>query len=191
MHSFVLGNLHYSRMKQHIDQNRYRNERWDVWQFFVKSVDYSEELKHPGRMKHCTQKTLDVLFNRVLKCFQRALVPKTQWAGARSWLQDSRVPTTFILQQGDKQCADVIPQFLLQAGSRICSSLSLFPFAVAQVMTCGSQDWLAIWGRHCKMTGGPIGVWLSRQRPLTMCCRAVPFGFHFCKDQKNHFMLVC
>ena len=77
----------------------------------------------------------------------------------------------------------------LQAGSRSCSSplppLSLVPSTVAQVMICGSQDWLATWGRHCVMTRGPVGVWLSRQRPLTMCCRAVPLGFHFCRESER------
>lgn len=65
----------------------------------------------------------------------------------------------------------------------LLSSLSLSPSAMTQVIICGSQDWLAIWGRHCEMTGGPVGVWLSRQRPLTMCCRAVPLGFHFCREK--------
>lgn len=57
-------------------------------------------------------------------------------------------------------------------------------YCMAQVMICGSQDWLATWGRHCTMTGGPVGVWLSKQRPLTMCCRAEPLGFHFCRGNK-------
>lgn len=65
----------------------------------------------------------------------------------------------------------------------LLSSHSLALSAMAQVIICGSQDWLAIWGRHCEMTGGPVGVWLSRQRPLTMCCRAVPLGFHFCREK--------
>lgn len=54
-----------------------------------------------------------------------------------------------------------------------------------QVIIWGSQDWLAIWGRHCVMTRGPVGVWLSRHRPLTMCCRAGPLGFHFWEREKK------
>lgn len=59
------------------------------------------------------------------------------------------------------QCADVTPESFCR--SRICSSppspsLSLSLSAVAQVITCGSQDWLANWGRHCEMTGGPGAI---------------------------------
>lgn len=54
-----------------------------------------------------------------------------------------------------------------------------------QVIICGSQDWLASWGRQWLMTRGPGGVWLSRQRPLTRCCRAEPLGFHFCRERKR------
>lgn len=39
-------------------------------QFSVKSLDYVKELQHPRGMKHCTQKTSDVLLNKALKCFQ-------------------------------------------------------------------------------------------------------------------------
>ena len=47
-----------------------------------------------------------------------------------------------------------------------------------QVFDAVTGDWLATWGRHWVMAGGPPGVWLSRQRPLTMCCSAVPLGRH-------------
>lgn len=54
-----------------------------------------------------------------------------------------------------------------------------------QVIICGSQDWLATWDRHWLMTRGPVGFWLSRQRPLTGCCRAEPLGFHFCRERER------
>lgn len=64
-------------------------------------------------------------------------------------------------------------------------SAAVSPSAEAHVMICGSQDWLATWGRHWEMTRGPVGVWLSRQSPLTRCCRTEPLGFHFCGGGKK------
>ncbi|XDV42627.1 hypothetical protein PO909_011255 [Leuciscus waleckii] len=57
--------------------------------------------------------------------------------------------------------------------------------SASQVTSCGSQDWLATRGRHCVMTGGPEGGWLSRHKPLIMCCNAGPRGFHFYRRNRK------
>lgn len=64
------------------------------------------------------------------------------------------------------------------------ASSSPSSLSAGQVMSWGSQDWLASWGWHWVMIGGPAGGWLSRQRPLTMCCKAEPLGLHFCTGEK-------
>lgn len=167
-------------------------KKWDVQQFSVKSLDYVEELQHPREgwstvHRKPSMRPCNVFGER--SCHRDAM-SKRAW----SWHHRSTVLTPSTPRRGIRQCADVIPlpsptpRVFLQAGSRSCSSLFLPlprppPSAVAQVMICGSQDWLATWGRHCVMTRGPVGVWLSRQRPLTMCCRAVPLGFHFCRER--------
>lgn len=108
-----------------------------------------------------------------------------EWrSGARAWRHKNTVLslTPWIPQQGNRQRADGMPWVLLQSGFRTPSLLpSPHPICshVAQAITCGSQDWLTTWGRHGVMTRGPVGVWLSRHRPLTMCWSAAPFGFHF------------
>lgn len=81
---------------------------------------------------------------------------------------------------------------MLSSGSYSTSSsatwLNSSPFPAfpassqSQVTSCGSQDWLVTWGRHCATSGGPEGGWLSRHKPLIMCCSAGPRGFHFCLD---------
>lgn len=151
---------------------RYRNGKSQMCNSFsVKSLDYVE-LQHPGRMKHCTEKTSDVFARRGLEMFS-AMLLCPHGPGAPSWHHKSTVP--FIPQHGDKTV-----QMMMIPMSPSAGRVPLPPSStVAQVMICGSQDWLATWGRHWVTTRGPVGVWLSRHRPLTMCCRAVPLGFHF------------
>lgn len=198
MHSLVLR-LTTPRLSKSLTRIDTEIKKWDVRQFSVKSVDYVEELQHPRGMEHCTRKTSDVSLHLALKKFSATLL------SPRHNEQEFEVDITKVQfsllssPQRDDSVQTWSPESFCRPGP--VSALpspphSLFPpSAVAQVIICGSQDWLATWGRHWVMTGGPVGVWLSRQRPLTKCCRAVPLGFHFCRERErkrekndvNHF----
>lgn len=141
IHSFW-GNPHKSNFKQLLTRINIEIKKWNLRQFSVKSLEYVEELQHPWRMKHCTQKTSRHFAQQGLKMFfSDALATKTQRAGAWSSHHKSTVLTPFIPQQGDRQCADLIPWFLLQARFWICS-FPPSPFPRQLLHGSGDDLWL-------------------------------------------------
>lgn len=155
------------------------NWKWDMRTFFVffsvKISDKVEELQQPAGMKLCThKKILHVLAPQRLRevCFFFFFTARLEW----------------------EEFTKSSPSFFCFFKPPVCRRVPLSPSAgarpqpnptVHQLMICGSQDCAATWGRHWAMTGGPAGVWLSRHRPLTVCCRATPLGLHFCKETRT------
>lgn len=134
------------------------------------------------------------MLSKALKCFQQRSCHQNTTSRSLTLTSQKHSPHSFYPSAMWKTACRRDPVTPSAGGvlNPLLSSHSLTPSAMAQVIICGSQDWLAIWGRHCEMIGGPVGVWLSRQRPLTMCCRAVPLGFHFCRQKirTENFQLI-
>lgn len=173
---------HYSSLKQIHDPDTHRNEnvRCETTVFSEGFLIMWEDrgVRHRRSTAHNTPGTLrsrplNVFFSNSWESRRR------WWTGAWRWHHTR----TVVALSG----ASVRPRFAAaRVHPQVQSLLLPLPSAAgAHVMICGSQDWPAAWGRHWVMTKGPMGLWLSRQRPLTRCCRTEPLGFHFCGGGKR------